>query len=1016
MQKQPRPSSKQWINPALVGTKGPTKIPESPKTNRSQSFASPPQPGQFAQRPDTYSNRQSDEVRRPRSSGAGYDGDSLRPLSIPDPGDGKIERGTQSARASIDRDMRSIPWKSPDMKMAGPEPSDGASNASAISPTAVKTTSPTLSRPVDQHDERPDDPMQEDGEIIDEPPAKKKRRLNINGVRFSLPVKPPAAPAAVPLLDQASDSDDEEITEEYFVKGIEEAEAELQKLGEATTLVPSEIALRYGHATHEALVKAATEKEGLKVMLGRIPDGIELPTEKAVSQAASDADAPGSPEAIPTVSAAPVAPLAPQASEAPAAPATQATQATQATPVPLVAPAAPVAPMAEMGTIAELERPVAEQAVVSEGPSRMDEPDVAARPVSPEPQPKIEEMDVDSAHVPIPTVEQPELQDEQGDIAMEDAQMNGPEVFVPESAPTAANGISGHGEHQPLAPSGLGAHAMATNSPTPMEEEEEAIDVEIDDVMLELVRADMKTPPVEDLPRFSGKPWHQSKQALRSMESHPDVENYIARVLKQNATFASADQDEKKMEYKQKYEEYLRFTQSDDPIAAKSRDVFNKANAPVDGVGPAPVGAEPKSEGRRTGRFATERDVERVIAQSLFEAKEKEERETRAEKLKHPRESEAVIPDMYWTEEDRKKELFTDTSGFLEPEKLVAKWQVLPPEANFTAEEAGQFEKAYLEFPKQWGKIAEAIPGRDFHACIQYYYLKKHTLNLKEKLKKQPKKRKKGKTKARSSALAYELGNPDENQEEAAETGENGERRARPRRAAAPTFDFEKPAESAEGTPAATPGGRRGPGSKADSSAEKTEKPRRKRATKDKEPKQPKTPQVLAPTPGPGVKGARSRSNSKVPPPAELLPTQNPTAEMGRVPLSFEPRNSPMPVLPPSAAAVPGHSISQTDKPLDIMAPPALRPEPVPPLHTNVATFELGPMSGVAGPSTVEPERSGRANPAAGGASSYWSVTEQSEFPDLLRSFGSNWSAISQHMTTKTPTMVSFNILNMSGY
>lgn len=964
--------------------------------NRSQSFASP-QPGPFGQRPDTYSNRQSDDVRRPRSSGAGYDGDGLRPLSIPDPGDGKIERGTQSARASIDRDMRLIPWKSPDMKAAGPEASDGASNASAISPTAVKTTSPALSRPVDQHDERPDDPMQEDGEIIDEPPAKKKRRLNINGVRFSLPVKPPAAPAAVPLLDQASDSDDEEITEEYFVKGIEEAEAELQKLGEAATVVPSEIALRYAHATHEALVKIAIEKEGLKDMLGHIPDGIVLPTEKEVvpAPAAAAADAP----------TAPVAPEASEASEATEAPEAPAVPAKQATPLPLVAPAAAVAPVAEMSTIAEIAKPEIEQAAASEGPSHVVETDVPTKTVSPEPQPKIEEMDVDSAHVPIPTVEKPEPQDEQGDIVMEDAQMNGSE-----NAHAATNGVSGHVEHQHLAPPGLDAHATATNSPTPMEEEEDVTDVEIDDVTLELVRADMKTPPVEDLPHFSGKPWYQSKQALRSMESNPDVENYIARVLKQNATFASADQDEKKMEYKVKYEEYLRFTQSDDPIAAKSRDVFNKANAPVDGVGPAPVGAEPRSEGRRTGRFATERDVERVMAQSLLEAREKEERETRAEKLKHPRESEAVIPDMYWTEEDRKKELFVDTSGFLDPEKLVAKWQVLPPEANFTTEEAGQFEKAYLEFPKQWGKIAEAIPGRDFHACIQYYYLKKHTLNLKEKLKKQPKKRKKGKTKARSSALAYELGNPDENQEEAAETGENGERRARPRRAAAPTFDFEKPAESAEGTPAATPGGRRGPGSKADSSAEKTEKPRRKRATKEKEPKQPKTPQVLAPTPGPGGKGARSRSNSKVPPPAELLPTQNPTAEMGRVPLSFEPRNSPMPVLPPSIATVPGHSISQTDKPLDIMAPPSLRPEPVPPLQSNVATFELGPLGGIAGPSAVEPERSGRATPAAGGASSYWSVVEQSEFPDLLRSFGTNWPAISQHMTTKTPTMVSIGI------
>lgn len=938
MQKQPRPSSKQWINPALAGNKGSIKVPESPKINRSQSFASP-QSRPFAQRPDTYSNRQNDDVRRPRSSGGGFDSDGLRSLSIPDPGDGRIERGTQSARASIDRDMRSIPWKSPDLKMAGGGTSDRASVASAISPTAVKLISPTLSRPADQQDERPDDPMHEDGEIIDEPPVKKKRRLNISGVRFCLP---PKAPAVVPSLDQSSDSDDEDMND-YFDEQIAKAEAEMQKLGETTTTVPTEIVIRHAHLTHEALVKIATEKEGLKDMLGVVPGGIVLPMEKEV------------------------------------------------------------APVAEMGTTTEIvEKPLVEPAPAKEGLSHAAEPQAPVEPFGPEPQPKVEDMDVDSAHVPIPTVEQPEAQDEQGDIAMEDAQMNGSEAFVSESEPAVTNGVSGHDDQQHLAPPGLDAPATATNSPTPMEEEEEESDVEIDDVTLELVRADMQTPPVEDLPFFSAKPWYESSQAMRSMESNPNVDNYIARVLKQNATFARADQDEQRMEYKEKYEAYLRFTQSDDPIAAKSRDVFNKANAPVDGTGVIPAGIESKAEGRRTGRFATERDVERIMAQSLLEAKEKEERETRAEKLKHPRESEAVIPDMYWTEEDRKKELFVDTSGFLDPEKLVANWQVLPPHSNFTDEEAGQFEKAYLEFPKQWGKIAEAIPGRDFHACIQYYYLKKKTLNLKEKLKKQPKKRKKGKTKARSSALAYELGNPDENQEEAAETGENGERR-RPRRAAAPTWDFEKPVESAEGTPAATPSGRRGPGSKADGPVEKAEKPRRKRAIKEKEPKQPKTPQVLAPTPGPGGKGARSRSNSKVPP-AELLPTQNPTAEMGRVPLSFEPRNSPMPSLPPSITTLPGHN---ADKISDIMAPPALRPEPIAPLQSNIATFELGPHSSIAGPTVVEPERSGRATPSTGAPSSYWSVVEQTEFPDLLRSFGTNWTAISQHMTTKTPTMVS---------
>lgn len=918
------------------------KAPESPKVIRSQSLASPTS-RPFGQRPDSYSNRQNDDARRPRSSGAGAEGNGIHALSIPE-ADARIERGTQSARASIEREMRSMPWITPDTRPTGGELSDRMSVTSGISPTAVKTTSPTMDRPAEQQDERPDDPMHEDGEIIDEPPVKKKRRLNVSAVRFSLPQK---AATARSTVDQSSDSDDEDMGE-WFDEEIAKTETEIQKLGDATDVVPTEIVIRHAHITHEALVAVASAKEGLKDMLGPVPEGTALPSEKEA------------------------------------------------------APAAPIAPMAEMGTAAKTEEPKVEKAAPAEAPTspKLDEP---VKPIAPEPLPKAEEMDVDSAHVPIPTVEQPELHDEQSDVVMEDAQMNGSEPLVPERNPVI-NGLIAHDGQRLVNLRELDQPVTATNSPTPMEEDDDDTDFEVDAATLELVRAEMQTPPVDDLPHFTTRPWFQSKKAMQSMEINPSFNKYIAQTLAQNATFARADQDEKKMEYKDKYEQYLRYTMSEDTVAVKSRNAFNKANTPIDGSGPITNGPESKAESRR-GRFATERDMERVMAQSLLELKEKEERETRAENLKRPRENEAVIPDMYWTDEDRQKELFYDTSGYLEPEKLVANWEVLPPVANFTEQEAELFEKAYLECPKQWGKIAENIPNRDFKACIQYYYLKKDTLNLKEKLKKQPKKRKKGKTKARSSALAYELGNPDEPQEDAAETGEDG-RRPRPRRAAAPTWDFEKSAESVEGTPAVTPGGRKNPATKADVGAEKPEKPPRKRRTvKEKEPKQPKTPQVLAPVPATsGGKGARSRSNSKVPP-AEVLPTQNPTAEMGRVPLSFEPRHSPMPALPPSVAPIPNHNMAHVEKLPDIMAPPSLRPEPIPPLSSNVTTFEFGTHNGISAPAP-EPDTGGRATPATG-ASSYWSVNEQNAFPDLLKSFGTNWQKISAHMTTKTPTMVS---------
>ncbi len=43
---------------------------------------------------------------------------------------------------------------------------------------------------------------------------------------------------------------------------------------------------------------------------------------------------------------------------------------------------------------------------------------------------------------------------------------------------------------------------------------------------------------------------------------------------------------------------------------------------------------------------------------------------------------------------------------------------------------------------------------------------------------------------------------------------------------------------------------------------------------------------------------------------------------------------------------------------------------------------------------------------ATGGPSSYWSVPEQLDFPKLLAYYGTDWAAISNHMGSKTHTMV----------
>lgn len=613
-----------------------------------------------------------------------------------------------------------------------------------------------------------------------------------------------------------------------------------------------------------------------------------------------------------------------------------------------------------------------------------------------EPQPKVEEVETGLP----PTITAPALPGGAAvDTDMTDA-AEAADVLAPlRTSLPSTNGLS-HIQGSMLSPGPVDGEEQASRMTTPGQAGEDDDETEVEEVdfaTIETVRQYMATPPLDDLPHFDVRPWYQSKKVRKTYEAPEGLTAFIMSQLHEEISAKQEEQKERRLDYRDKYEQYLRFTLSNDPVAVRSRNYFNHCNAP-EGTKPAAAPESKPEGGRRGARFATELDFEYAIQQSIREENERKEREERAQKEKYRSEKEAVIPDMYWTREERERELYIDQSGYLPVEKLVAAWQVLPPVVNFTEEEAARFEKAYLEFPKQWGKIASEVPNRDFGACIQYYYSKKKELNLKDKLKKQPKRRRKGK-KQRSSALVSELGNPEPETEEQQDTGENGERR-RPRRAAAPTWGYEAtPTADSDGTtPAATPA-RRGAGSRNDSGAEKTEvKKRRTRVPKDKDAKAAKpAQQALAPTPVPAAKANRSRSNSR----AQGLSEWGQTAagapgEIGRIPMKFD--VPPVGIQPPMSHVAQPSLASPERIPLplpssisEVMAPPSLRPEPPPP-PANVPTFDIG-----VGPDRIRTPQQ---------ASSYWSVSESTDFPGLLRAFGTDWSAIATHMQTKTAVMV----------
>lgn len=880
-QQKQRPSSKQWINPALK------KPPDSPKMMRAQSFAQ--------SRPDPYRRGSSvqrelplDE-RRPRSSDAKSDtygsgqGDRARSHQSAEPGEirSSVDKDEFPRRPSMEELTRPEKVQEDEKMVDAAPPQSRSSDAAPTEATAPKPASP-------------------------EPPKMKtrRRRHQVGVVKFSLPTEP-----VVP--DQGSESDDEEGLDDYFASEIENTQAKLDKI--EGPKVPIEVLRRYAILTHGSMVKIVKEKEGLVDMLGPVPEGVKVPG-KPVKTEQPSGSLPANDEAVPS----------------------EVTKAKTAVPEPS---AEPDAMDVDVPAVKPLLVPSIREARAS---SRGKTPRSTAGSEKASPAISHKERPSQLASVPLETTE---------------------------------------GDSKP------------PSTPSQVEDEESSTDDEAYLAEVDNVRQYMTTPPLDSLPDFGRDTWQKDSDDLSDLDDDEVSKDYVLAHLEKMHIERSQDQQHLRAEYADNYLHYLGFTTSEDPIAVKSRDKFSVAAPPVEP--PAPVTPEPtKPEGRGGGRrFATERDLERVLQASMREDEERKEREMRAQQEKYRSDKEAVIPPMMWDNEEKEQKQFLDRTGYVPPDRLVSAWEVLPPVNNFTQEENDLFEKRYLELPKQWGKVAEMLPHRDFGTCIQYYYLMKKNLNLKEKLKKQPKRRKKGRKGGRSSALVSELGNGDAEGEENTETGENGERR-RPRRAAAPVWPFEQPATDPENvTPAGTPG-RRGQSSKGEAGEKVDGRKGKRKVAKDKEPKGPKINPSLAAATGPGPTGrGRSRPPSRAQNP-EGPPTVMPDGN--RLPTQFEQPPStvaqpPFPPQPPMQPIERQQPIPAPSMP-EVMTAPSLRPEPPPP-QPAMTTFNLS-----------QPQ-SERKPPSQ--ASSYWSVSESNDFPNLLRSFGSDWNAIAAHMGSKTSIMVS---------
>ena len=524
---------------------------------------------------------------------------------------------------------------------------------------------------------------------------------------------------------------------------------------------------------------------------------------------------------------------------------------------------------------------------------------------------------------------------------------------------------------------------------------------------MEIVRKFMVTPPISSLPSFNNKPWNEDEAFLKTLAPNPPIVELIRQNLQDTERRRSREKQEERHRWRNRYYEYRQFTDfSNDDAAVRSRNKFLKSQAEAAAAAAAPsmssISATAKPEGgRRMGRFATEHDIERVLRESEQEAREKKEVEDRATRAKTASAKEASIPDMAWDEEEWNAKKFVDRTHLIPFERSFARLEFSEPIDNFTPDECAEFERVYMEFPKQWGKIAGALPNRDYKACIQHYYLVKHESNLKEKLKKQPKKRKgrKAKGNPKSSALMADLGLTIRDEHEDAADAENGERR-RPRRAAAPVWPFEPPASESEvASPAPTPGRKSAAASKNDSTTDTpAPKQRRKKEPREKVVKQAKNSQLLAAAPVPANRQA-----------SPAIPSASTEWKQRREPIAPAPGPSPIPAM--GAAPVPGNFTPQYDVSGPIQsgfAPAFISSErPSPSMNVNFEvmsqSFPTQERLGSATPMNFDAQQD-RRNPQQ--TSSYWSVPEQNDFAPLLRHFGTDWHGIAKWMTSKTHIMV----------
>ena len=505
-----------------------------------------------------------------------------------------------------------------------------------------------------------------------------------------------------------------------------------------------------------------------------------------------------------------------------------------------------------------------------------------------------------------------------------------------------------------------------------------------------------QTPPVDNLPFLvSGlpTPFSELEDLQEELDQHEMIKTRLAEELLIQRQRIEIDNNEIMNEFAADYRRWR--------LELEAAENQNKSNVTTTPEPNLPMLAAsnlnpPASTtvGRRTGKHATQFDLENAIQESLIAAEKDEERRNRerilqAKDIFNP-EKEASVPDML-DRFEKKARLFSDTNNLIESELVLETLGFIPKKDDFTPEEHEAFLDSYLLNPKKWGIIAEALPRRNYQDCVLHYYHTKGQALYKEKERAFARIAKKGRKGGRalqgrpkSNALmpafdgAIEYDAP---QVPVTDTG-------RPRRAAAPTFGDSTDGEMV--IAAGTPARRYGTGNKSDPNGDSSEKPSNKRTrtapSKEKGAKRGKVP-ILAAAPGPSpqkIDKEMTRGQSKEP----KVESEQRSEEIEGARLLTGLHSSQTLNLPVS-------------QPVSSEAWLTVQPAP---MSTTIPTQKPQPVM------LEQPHQQQQPRGSTTATSSYWSVPEQTDFQNLIHHFGTDWQAIANKMQTKTPTMVCISL------